>query len=55
MNEKEVEWCELCGKNRATTGILQKAGSMYGTAFWLCDDCYAERGIEGEDIEEASQ
>jgi hypothetical protein len=45
--KEEPEVCEVCGKNPASIGIPQMDESM----LYLCDSCYAERGIEGEEIE----
>ena len=47
----EGEVCEVCG-NTATGGIPEDEGD---NTIYLCDDCYAERGIEGEEIEEVRQ
>lgn len=46
--EKEV--CEVCGKP-ATISIEQPDGFL----LYLCDKCYAERGIEDEEVWAVSQ
>ena len=47
-NIEEPEICEICAENPAAIGIPQMDGTMLN----LCDDCYAERGIEEGEIEE---
>ena len=48
---EEPEMCEACGDNPASIGIPQGDGTM----FYICNNCYVERGIEDEDIEEVNQ
>ena len=48
---EEGEVCEVCGKP-ATMGIPQDEGD---NTIHLCDDCYVERGIEGEEIVELDE
>ena len=43
--KEELEVCEVCG-NLATIAIEQPDGLL----LYLCDKCYAEKGVEEEEV-----